>query len=91
MEKEVTPLHDRVIVKPTPNSPQTSGGVYIPDIAKEKPKQGIVLSVGDGVNGIPLKVKNGDNVLYEKNAGSEIEVNGETCLIMREANILAII
>jgi chaperonin GroES len=93
---KLRPLHDRVIVKRVEEEDKTSGGIIIPDAAKEKPQQGKVLAVGKGKileNGkvSPLAVKKGDRILFGKYAGQDIKVDGEEHLIMREDDILAII
>ena len=90
------PLHDRVIVKRVEEEEKTSGGIIIPDAAKEKPQQGKVIAVGKGKileNGKvrPLAVKKGDRILFGKYAGTDIKIDGEEHLIMREDDILAII
>ena len=87
----ITPLHDRVIVKPAPAEEKTAGGIIIPDTAKEKPQRGKVLAIGTGKKDEPMSVKPGDTVLYGKYAGTEINIDGEDYLIMRESDILAII
>jgi chaperonin GroES len=87
----VTPLHDRVIVKPAAAEEKTAGGIIIPDTAKEKPQRGIVLAIGTGKKDEPLTVKVGDAVLYGKYAGTEISIEGQDLLIMRESDILAIV
>jgi chaperonin GroES len=87
----VTPLHDRVIVKPAAAEEKTAGGIIIPDTAKEKPQRGIVIAAGPGKKDEPMSVKNGDTVLYGKYAGTEIAIDGEDLLIMRESDILAIV
>lgn len=87
----VTPLHDRVIVKPAPAEEKTAGGIIIPDTAKEKPQRGTVIAAGPGKKDEPVTVKNGDTVLYGKYAGTEIQIEGEDYLIMRESDILAIV
>lgn len=87
----VTPLHDRVIVKPAAAEEKTAGGIIIPDTAKEKPQRGTVVAVGTGKKDEPMTVKNGDTVLYGKYAGTEITVEGQDLLIMRESDILAIV
>jgi chaperonin GroES len=87
----ITPLHDRVIVKAAAAEEKTAGGIIIPDTAKEKPQRGVVLAVGAGKKDEPLTVKVGDTVLYGKYAGTEITVEGQDLLIMRESDILAII
>jgi chaperonin GroES len=86
-----TPLHDRVIVKPAAAEEKTAGGIIIPDTAKEKPQKGSVVAVGAGKKDEPLTVKVGDTVLYGKYAGTEIQIEGEDLLIMRESDILAIV
>ncbi len=93
---DLTPLHDRVIVKAAEAAEVTKGGIIIPDTAKEKPMQGEIIAVGTGKQGedgkvTPLQVKKGDKVLYGKYAGTEINVDGEEFLIMREADVFAII
>ncbi len=90
------PLHDRVIVKRVEEEEKTSGGIIIPDAAKEKPQQGKVIAAGKGKileNGkvSPLAVKKGDRILFGKYSGQEIKIDGEEHLIMREDDILAII
>lgn len=87
----ITPLHDRVIVKPAEAETKTAGGIIIPDTAKEKPQRGIVTAVGAGKKDEPMTVKVGDTVMYSKYGGTEINVDGEELLIMRESDILAII
>lgn len=87
----ITPLHDRVIVKPAPAEEKTAGGIIIPDTAKEKPQRGVVIAAGPGKKDEPMTVKNGDNVLYGKYAGTEISLEGSDYLIMRESDILAIV
>ena len=87
----VTPLHDRVIVKPAAAEEKTSSGLIIPDTAKEKPQRGIVVAAGTGKKDEPVTVKSGDTVLYGKYAGTEIQIEGVDYLIMRESDILAIV
>jgi len=92
----IKPLHDRVLVKPMQEEEVKKGGIIIPDTAKERPQQGEVVEVGEGRVSddgkvIPLKVKKGDKVLFSKYAGTEIEIDNEEYLIMRESDILAII
>ena len=87
----VKPLHDRVVIRSAPAEQKTSGGIIIPDTAKEKPQKGEVVAVGTGKKDEPITVQIGDNVLYGKYAGTEININGEDLLIMRESDILAII
>jgi chaperonin GroES len=86
-----TPLHDRVIVKPAKTDEKTAGGIIIPDTAKEKPQRGMVVATGPGKKDEPVTVKAGDTILYGKYAGTEIQLNGDDLLIMRESDILAIL
>ena len=81
----VTPLHDRVIVKPAAAEEKTAGGIIIPDTAKEKPQRGTVIAAGPGKKDEPVTVKAGDTVLYGKYAGTEIQIEGDDYLIMRES------
>ena len=85
----IRPLADRVLVKPAAAEEKTLGGIIIPDSAKEKPLKGV--AVGNGTKDEEMVVKNGDTVLYGKYAGTEIELDGEKYLIMRQSDILAII
>ena len=87
----VTPLHDRVIVKADPAEKVTKGGIIIPDTAQEKPQRGTVVAAGPGKKDEPVTVKAGNTVLYGKYAGTEIQIDGEDYLIMRESDILAIV
>ncbi|HMB91347.1 MAG TPA: co-chaperone GroES [Rhodothermales bacterium] len=91
----IKPLNDRVVVKAEAAEEKTSSGLYIPDSAKEKPQRGTIVAVGQGrvENGtkIDMTVKAGDTVLYGKYAGTEITIDGEELLIMRESDILGII
>jgi chaperonin GroES len=87
----ITPLHDRVIVRPAAAETKTAGGIIIPDTAKEKPQRGVVVAAGPGKKDEPVTVKAGDTVLYGKYAGTEIAVDGEDLIIMRESDILAIV
>ena len=87
----INPLHDRVIIKPAAAEEKTAGGIIIPDTAKEKPQRGLVLAAGTGKKDEPVTVKVGDNVLYGKYAGTEIQIDGQDLLIMRESDILAIV
>jgi len=88
---KLQPLEDRVLVKPAAAEEKTSSGIIIPDTAKEKPQKGTVVAVGKGKKDEPMTVKNGDLVLYGKYSGTEITIDGEEYLIMREADIYAII
>lgn len=87
----ITPLHDRVIVKPAAAETKTAGGIIIPDTAKEKPQRGVVIAAGPGKKDEPVTVQAGDTVLYGKYAGTEITFDGQELLIMRESDILAIV
>jgi len=87
----ITPLHDRVIVKPAAAEEKTAGGIIIPDTAKEKPQRGTVMAAGPGKKDEPMTVKSGDTILYGKYAGTEVSFEGEDYLIMRESDILAVI
>ncbi len=87
----ITPLHDRVIVRSAPAEEKTAGGIIIPDTAKEKPQRGTVVAAGPGKKDEPMTVKAGDTVLYGKYAGTEISLEGNDYLIMRESDILAVI
>ncbi|WP_341747934.1 co-chaperone GroES [Candidatus Tisiphia endosymbiont of Dascillus cervinus] len=90
------PLHDRIAVKPIQQEEKTSGGIIIPDTAKEKPIQGEVVAVGKGTkseNGTvhPLEIKVGDKVLYGKWAGTEVKVDGLDLVLMKESDVMGII
>ncbi|MEE9438460.1 MAG: co-chaperone GroES [Saprospiraceae bacterium] len=85
------PINDRVVIQPAEAETKTSGGIIIPDTAKEKPQKGKVIAVGPGKEDIKMTVKKGDTVLYGKYAGQEINYKGKDYLIMREDDILVII
>jgi chaperonin GroES len=90
------PLHDRLLVKRIEEEGKTKGGIYIPDTAKEKPMEGRVIAAGPGRfddkgNRIPLEVKKGDKILFGKYAGSEITIDGEEHVIVREEDVLAVL
>ena len=90
------PLHDRVVVKRIDAEEKTKGGIIIPDTAKEKPSQGKVLAVGAGARDesgklVPLGVKVGDKILYGKWSGTEVKIDGEDLMIMKESDILGIV
>ena len=96
MTKNITPLHDRVIVKRIDEGEQVRGGIIIPDSAKEKPQEGEVIAVGNGKtldNGtkVPMDVKVGDKILFGKYSGTDIKIDGEEVLILREDEVLAIV
>jgi chaperonin GroES len=91
-----TPLHDRVLVRRLQGEEKTSGGLIIPDSAKEKPQEGEVISVGEGARKdsgelIPMAVKAGDRILFGKWSGTEVKIDGEELIIMKESDILGII
>lgn len=92
----IKPLHDKVLLKRVDEETKTAGGIIIPDTAKEKPSEGVVEAIGNGFRAedgkiLPMTVKVGDHVLFGKWAGTEIKVNGETHLIIKESDILAIV
>ncbi len=92
----IKPLYDRVLIKRVDELTTTAGGIIIPDTAKEKPSEGIVLAVGAGARTedgktIPMSVKEGDKVLFAKWSGTEVKINGEERLIIKESEILGII
>ena len=87
----IKPLADRVVIEPAPAETKTASGIIIPDSAKEKPQEGIVVAVGNGKKDEPMTVAIGDKVLYGKYSGTELKLEGKDYLIMREADILAII
>ena len=87
----IKPLADRVLIEPMAAETKTASGLYIPDTAKEKPQKGKVLAVGNGKPDEPMTVKVGDTVLYGKYSGTEISIDGGEYLMMREADIFAIV
>ena len=87
----IKPLADRVLVEPAVAEAKTASGIIIPDTAKEKPVKGIVIAVGNGKKDEPMTVKVGDSVLYGKYSGTEISVDGKDYLIMKEADIYAVL
>ena len=93
---KIRPLHDRLIVKRLEEEGKTKGGIIIPDTAKEKPIEGKVIAVGEGRikkdgGKIPLEVKKGDRILFAKYAGTEVKIDGEEHVMMKEDDVLAII
>ncbi|MDR3764306.1 MAG: co-chaperone GroES [Acidobacteriota bacterium] len=93
---KLTPLHDRIVVKRVAEQETTKGGIIIPDSAKDKPQEGEVIAVGKGKSNdegkvFPLAVKAGDRILFGKYAGTEIKIDGEELLIMREEEVLGIL
>jgi|TARA_B100001115_G_C15661677_1_gene319173 chaperonin GroES len=87
----IKPLADRVLVEPAAAETKTSSGIIIPDSAKEKPQKGTVVAVGSGTKENPITVKVGDNVLYGKYSGTELQHDGKDYLIMKESDIFAIV
>ena len=90
------PLHDRVVVKRTEQETKTRGGIIIPDTATEKPQQGEVLAAGPGARGddgklVPLDVKVGDTVMFGKWSGTEVKIDGEDLIIMKESDIMGVV
>jgi chaperonin GroES len=90
------PLHDRIAVEAVEQETKTSGGIIIPDTAKEKPIQGKVIAVGDGAKDeagkrIPMDIKVGDRIIYGKWSGTEVEVNGKQILVMKESDVMGIV
>jgi len=92
---KIKPLHDRVVIKPAESEDVTSGGIYLPDTAKEKPQRGEIVAVGPGKteNGqlVAPQVKKGDQVLYGKYSGTEVTIDDEDYLIVRESDVMAIL
>ena len=96
MAAKLTPLHDRIVVRRVEEAETTRGGIIIPDSAKDKPQEGEVIAVGRGKSNdegkvFPLDVKEGDRILFGKYAGTEIKIDGEEFLIMREEEVLGIL
>ncbi len=90
------PLHDRVVVKRLEGEEKTKGGIIIPDSAKEKPQEGKIVAVGPGARDesgklVPLDLKVGDNILFGKWSGSEVKIDGEDLLIMKESDVLGVV
>ena len=88
---KVKPLSDRVLVKLEKNEAKTAGGIIIPDTAQEKTQQGIVIEAGPGTEKEKITVKSGDRVMYDKYAGTQIKIDGEEHLIVKMADIIAIV
>jgi chaperonin GroES len=92
---KVNPLADRVVVRPLEDSQQMRGGLFIPDTAKEKPQEGEIIAVGPGRyekdKRVPMELKVGDKVLYGKYSGTEVTIDNEQFLILRESDVLAVI
>ncbi len=91
MSVNIRPLADRVLIEPAEAEETTASGIIIPDSAKEKPQRGVVVAVGPGKKDEPTTVKVGDKVLYGKFSGSDLSIDGKDYMIMREADILAIV
>lgn len=95
MSQKLTPLHDRILVRRVEEAETVRGGIIIPDTAKEKPQEGVVVAVGTGRHEkgqtIPLAVREGDRVLFGKYAGSEIKIDGEELLILKEDEVFGIL
>jgi len=94
VKPKLQPLADRIVVKPIPKEEVTKSGIFLPDTAKEKPQEGEVIAVGPGRmteegNRIPMDLKVGDRVIYAKYGGSEIKINDEEYMILRESDVLA--
>ena len=93
---KLRPLHDRVVVRRVKEEEKTKGGIIIPDSAKEKPQEGEIVAVGKGATGddgktVPLDVKAGDRVLFGKWSGTEVTIDGEELLIMKESDIMGVL
>ena len=93
---KLTPLHDRILVKRVEQEEKTAGGIIIPDTAQEKPMEGEIVSAGSGARRddgtvVPLDVKAGDRILFGKWAGTEVKIDGEDLLIMKESDLLGVI
>src|SRR6202034_3346505 len=96
MATKLTPLHDRIVVRRVEEAETTRGGIIIPDSAKDKPQEGEIIAVGRGKSNdkgevFPLAVKEGDRILFGKYAGTEIKIDGEDFLIMREEEVLGVL
>jgi chaperonin GroES len=96
MSTKLTPLHDRIVVRRVEEAETTRGGIIIPDTAKDKPQEGEVIAVGPGKSNdegkvFPLQVRAGDRILFGKYAGTEIKIDGEDFLIMREEEVLGVL
>ena len=87
----IKPLADRVLIEPKEAETKTASGLFIPDTAKEKPQQGVVIAVGNGKKDEPMELKVGDVVLYGKYAGTELSLEGKDYLIMRQSDVVAIL
>lgn len=88
---KIQPLADRVVISPAGAEEKTSSGIIIPETAKEKPQRGTVVAIGTGLKDQPMTVKVGDAVIYGKYAGTEVSIDGDDFLIMKESDIFAIV
>ena len=93
---KLRPLHDRVLIRRVEQEPKTTGGIIIPDTAQEKPMEGEVIAVGPGARGEdgkvhPLELKSGDRVLFGKWSGTEVKIDGEELMIMKESDVMGIV
>ena len=93
MSKQINikPLADRVVIEPKAAEEKTASGIFIPETAKEKPQRGIIVAVGGGTKDVAMEVKVGDEVLYGKYAGTELNIDGTDYLIMKQNDILAVV
>ena len=91
MKLNIKPLADLVVIEPAAAEQKTASGIIIPDTAKEKPQQGIVVAVGPGTKDVKMTLKEGDRVIYGKYAGTEFNLDGKDYMIMRESDVIAII
>ncbi len=87
----IKPLADRVLVEAQEAETKTASGLFIPDSAKEKPQQGVIIAVGNGKSDEPMELKPGDKVMYGKYAGTEVSYEGKDYLIMRQSDVIAVI
>ena len=87
----IRPLADRVVIEPKAAETKTASGLFIPDTAKEKPQQGVIVAVGPGKKDEPMEVKVGDLIIYGKYAGTEVSVEGKDYLVMKQSDILAVL
>lgn len=88
---KISPLHDRVVIKQEERELKTKGGLFIPETSRSRIANGVCVAIGDGINGVQMTVKVGDKVVYPNGTGTEIEVDSEKYLIMKEQDILAVV
>ncbi len=86
----ISPVHDRVLVRPNNPETTTKAGLIIPDVAQDKPQSGVVIRVGPGKPGKPMVVKENDQIMYQKNSGIPIKINGEDLLVLKEEEIIGV-